>query len=359
MKKTLMAIIATSIVVLAFPAAAGQWMQDSFGWWYQNDDGSYAKSQWQTINGAYYYFDENGYMLTNAFTPDGYYVGPDGVLVQNMPTQTAQNGQSANSAQATQEAQAVQDTQTVKAAQEAQVAQAAKAAQEAQAAQAAKAAQEAQAAQAAKAAQEAPSAQTAQTASQSGTVFQRQDVSDAAIESIKTYDDYLNMYLKIINNYMADYEAALKGSGLYDEKSFRELKAEMDTAYEEQVKMYGAMRYVPLIGKNELVTFLKSYRDSLKATTDAYAGIIKSSIDSYDNMMKAMENSYDNILKSSGNSNSYDSAMKSAADSYDSIMKSTADSYNSMLKSTENSYDSMMKSVENSYNNMLKSASLR
>ena len=80
--------------------AAGTWKNDAVGWWYCNSDGSYVKNNWQQIDGKWYFFDENGYrktgwvswkeqwyflnengeMLTNSVTPDGKYVGEDGVL---------------------------------------------------------------------------------------------------------------------------------------------------------------------------------------------------------------------------------------------------------------------------------------
>ncbi len=100
--------------------STGAWMWDSSvgRWWYSNADRTYTISNWQYIdgnwfyfdaqgymvtgwqyiNGNWYYFDSNGYMqtgwilyngvwyycdssgamLTNTRTPDGYYVGGDG-----------------------------------------------------------------------------------------------------------------------------------------------------------------------------------------------------------------------------------------------------------------------------------------
>lgn len=64
-------------------ALAGEWKSDSSGWWYQNDDGSYPKEQWQEIGGQYYYFKSDGYMLADSMTPDGYYVDTTGAWVQS------------------------------------------------------------------------------------------------------------------------------------------------------------------------------------------------------------------------------------------------------------------------------------
>ncbi|SDZ97788.1 Putative cell wall binding repeat-containing protein [Oribacterium sp. KHPX15] len=81
----------------------GQWIQDQYGWWYRNPDGSWTSNGWQQINGKFYYFNSYGYMqtgwilwdyqyyycgadgamLTNTTTPDGYYVNSAGVWVSN------------------------------------------------------------------------------------------------------------------------------------------------------------------------------------------------------------------------------------------------------------------------------------
>ena len=34
----------------ALPAFAGTWRQNSYGWWYQNDDGTYPAGGWQWID---------------------------------------------------------------------------------------------------------------------------------------------------------------------------------------------------------------------------------------------------------------------------------------------------------------------
>ena len=59
------------------------WVQDSTGWWWRNADESYPMNTWQEIGSKYYYFDGNGYMLSNTITPDGYTVGSDGVWIES------------------------------------------------------------------------------------------------------------------------------------------------------------------------------------------------------------------------------------------------------------------------------------
>lgn len=95
------------------PAAASQtgWIGDSAGWYYIKEDGSRASSEWLTVDGYDYWFDNNEYMATgwrqftngawyyfrphngtmarNRWVEDGgswYYLGDDGVLLTNTTT---------------------------------------------------------------------------------------------------------------------------------------------------------------------------------------------------------------------------------------------------------------------------------
>ncbi|WP_418776451.1 InlB B-repeat-containing protein, partial [Holdemanella biformis] len=56
-----------------------RWFKDHKKDYFVNTVGKVVKNAWQ---GAYY-LGKDGAMLTNAFTPDGYYVGSDGVYVRN------------------------------------------------------------------------------------------------------------------------------------------------------------------------------------------------------------------------------------------------------------------------------------
>lgn len=73
-------IILTALlsISMSFTAFAGQWQKDANGWWYQYDDGSYPYDEWILIQSECYYFDHNGYMLSDTITPDGYQVDKDG-----------------------------------------------------------------------------------------------------------------------------------------------------------------------------------------------------------------------------------------------------------------------------------------
>ncbi len=73
-----------SAALLSTPALAGEWRANSTGFWYVNDDGSYPTNAWQWIDGdgdgiyQCFAFDENGYLMLNQTTPDGYLVGKAG-----------------------------------------------------------------------------------------------------------------------------------------------------------------------------------------------------------------------------------------------------------------------------------------
>lgn len=63
----------------------GQWLEDAVGSWYQYTTGEIPKNQWREIDGAWYYFNEQGYRLTNQWV-DRYYVGSDGKMLVNTTT---------------------------------------------------------------------------------------------------------------------------------------------------------------------------------------------------------------------------------------------------------------------------------
>lgn len=67
---------------------AGQWQQDSYGWWYQADDGTCLNNGWNWVDGRCYYFSPDGYCLQNTQTPDGYMVDENGAWVIDGIVQT-------------------------------------------------------------------------------------------------------------------------------------------------------------------------------------------------------------------------------------------------------------------------------
>lgn len=98
--KLLITALAMS-ATLSSTVLAGAWQSDSNGWWYQNDDGTYPKNTWQWIDGngdgisENYYFNADGYCLTDTMTPDGYAVDTKGARLLNgaIETRTTQASQ--------------------------------------------------------------------------------------------------------------------------------------------------------------------------------------------------------------------------------------------------------------------------
>ena len=57
------------------------WKQDTTGWWVEDTSGWYPKSQWQKIDGKWYYFCDDGYMDYSEYR-DGCWLGADGAWVE-------------------------------------------------------------------------------------------------------------------------------------------------------------------------------------------------------------------------------------------------------------------------------------
>lgn len=93
--KAIKTIVISILLMLSMSmfAFAGQWLQDSNGWKYQKDDGTWTIG-WSWIDGnsdgiaECYYFNEAGYCLMNTTTPDGCLVDANGAWVLNGIVQT-------------------------------------------------------------------------------------------------------------------------------------------------------------------------------------------------------------------------------------------------------------------------------
>lgn len=61
------------------------WKKSGNLWWYCHSDGTYTKNGWEKINGNYYYFDANGYMITGWKKVNGiwYYLKSNGTMMNN------------------------------------------------------------------------------------------------------------------------------------------------------------------------------------------------------------------------------------------------------------------------------------
>ena len=97
----------------------------------------------------------------------------------------------------------------------------------------------------------------------SSSDFNPQDVSDTTIESIKTYEDYLIMNEKIIDNYYTEADEAFKGTVLEYSVAIQEQKDSTKKEMEDLKKQYGPLKKAPIQGKEEVIKALKDYRDNL------------------------------------------------------------------------------------------------
>lgn len=63
------------------------WVSDGNGWWFDNGNGTWPASCWLWVDGNQdgqaecYYFQQNGYIMLNSTTPDGYIVDTNGAWV--------------------------------------------------------------------------------------------------------------------------------------------------------------------------------------------------------------------------------------------------------------------------------------
>ena len=62
------------------PGVDKGWEPIDKGWKFKQEDGTYLTNAWrQDSNGKWYYLNEDGWMLKDTNTPDGYHVDANGV----------------------------------------------------------------------------------------------------------------------------------------------------------------------------------------------------------------------------------------------------------------------------------------
>lgn len=106
--------------------------------------------------------------------------------------------------------------------------------------------------------------------------FVAADTSDATIESMVTYSNYLDMYQKILDEYYTDYGNAIAGTALDDGgATIEKLKQENQAVFDRQKAQYDSIKDTKIVGKDTLVKFLKDYRDNLKQTVDTVAASLQ------------------------------------------------------------------------------------
>ncbi|WP_125142157.1 hypothetical protein [Clostridium transplantifaecale] len=102
-RRSLVTVLSVVVMTVSMSttALAGTWKlgngNNQERWWYDNDNGSYANSGWQWIDGnndgiaECYYFDNDGWLYTSTTTPDGYSVNENGAWTTDghVETQTA------------------------------------------------------------------------------------------------------------------------------------------------------------------------------------------------------------------------------------------------------------------------------
>ena len=85
MKYILRAAAMSLAIMFALPLTsfAGEWRYSNIGnaWWYAYDNGTWAVSKWQKIDGKWYYFGEDVYMVKDNWVGD-YYLGRDGAMLE-------------------------------------------------------------------------------------------------------------------------------------------------------------------------------------------------------------------------------------------------------------------------------------
>ena len=91
-------------------------------------------------------------------------------------------------------------------------------------------------------------------------------VTDDAIESMRTYADYIDLYKKIFDDYFTKAEESFKGTAMENNESFTKLKESTQKLFDAQKKIYDLLGSTELKedDKSKLSQQLKDFRDNLQ-----------------------------------------------------------------------------------------------
>lgn len=93
--------------------------------------------------------------------------------------------------------------------------------------------------------------------------FDSEDISDEAINSIETYEDYLDKYYKILDIFLTEHQAVFKDAGMDTDATFDTLRDVYNQDYEQQKEEY-ASRGNETLGssKESFISTLTRFRDN-------------------------------------------------------------------------------------------------
>ena len=82
----LLGAVSISTATTTYAYAGGGWKRNNVGWWWEDANQSYPRSQWRLIDHKWYYFHSSGYMAHDQWIGGKYYVGEDGDMYVNRVT---------------------------------------------------------------------------------------------------------------------------------------------------------------------------------------------------------------------------------------------------------------------------------
>lgn len=117
-------------------------------------------------------------------------------------------------------------------------------------------------------------AESSSSSSQKASGFDSEEISDDAINSVETYEDFLNMYQKILDVFFIEFEAAYKDAGLDTDDTFTAMKDQYNQQFEQQKEQYGSLGDQALPEKetytNTLITFRDTVEEAVNGVKEAH-----------------------------------------------------------------------------------------